>query len=267
MIRNSPGVQAVERALAILRLFTPQCRELDLAEVSKRVGLPKSTCHRLIRTLGRSGFMIQGDGYGRYRLGLAAAQLGNAATALLRPSEAVRAHMRSLNAKFQETIGLTRLHGEKVLVLDRVESPFPFRMDYGIGALLPVHSTASGKILLALTEYGEELLRNLRLEAFTPHTITDRARLRAELERVRRDGYAVDRQESYLGLVCLSVPVFEHPNAAVAALGISGPAARLGAKRFPQLTAELRRSASRIAPHLAGTPLRSTPNRNKGGHA
>lgn len=247
----------MERALVILRLFTPQCPELDLAEVSRRAGLPKSTCHRLIRTLGRAGFVIEGDGYGRYRLGLAAAQLGNAATALLRPSEAVRAHMRELNAKFQETIGLTRLHGEKVLVLDRVESPFPFRMDYGIGALLPVHSTASGKVLLATSEHGDELLRSLRLEAFTPHTITDPARLRVELERVRRDGYAVDRQESYLGLVCLAVPVFEHPNAAVAALGISGPAARLEAKRFPQLATALRRAARRIAPCLAGTPLRA----------
>src|SRR5262249_11493021 len=155
MMRNSVGVQAVERALAILRLFTPQCPELDLAEVSRRAGLPKSTCHRLIRTLGRSGFVIEGDGYGRYRLGLAPAQLGNAATALLRPSEAVRAQMRELNARLQDTIGLTRLHGERVLVLDRVESPFPFRMDYGIGALLPVHSTASGKVLLAMSESGD----------------------------------------------------------------------------------------------------------------
>lgn len=263
MIRNPRGVQAVERALAILRLFTPQCLELDLAEVSKRVGLPKSTCHRLIRTLGRSGFVTDGDGYGRYRLGLAAAHLGNAATALLRPSEAVRAQMRELNAKFQETVGLTRLHGRNVLVLDRVESPLPFRMEYGIGALLPVHSTASGKVLLALAEHGEELMQDLRLEAFTPHTITDRVKLRAELERVRRNGYAVDRQESYLGLVCLAVPVFDHGHGAVAALGISGPAARLEAKRFPQLAGALRRSASRIAPYLTGTPLRATPSSNK----
>jgi IclR family transcriptional regulator, KDG regulon repressor len=253
MIRNPTGVQAVERALTILRLFTPQCPELDLAEVSRRVGLPKSTCHRLIQTLVHSGFIVEGDGYGRYRLGLAAAQLGDAATALLRPSEAVRAHMRELNAKFQETIGLTRLHGSKVLVLDRVESPLPFRMDYGIGALLPAHSTASGKVLLAFSEHRDEVLRGQRLEAFTPHTITDRARLRAELQRVRREGYAVDRQESYLGLVCLAVPVHHQVNGVVAALGISGPAARLEPKRFPQLAAALARSAARIAPHLAGT--------------
>jgi DNA-binding IclR family transcriptional regulator len=254
MIRNPTGVQAVERALAILRLFTPQCPELDLAEVSRRVGLPKSTCHRLIQTLAHSGFIVEGDGYGRYRIGLAAAQLGHAATALLRPSEAVRAHMRDLNDKFQETIGLTRLHGSKVLVLDRVESPLPFRMDYGIGALLPVHSTASGKVLLAFGEHRDEVPRGLRFEPFTPHTITDRARLRTELGRVRRDGYAVDRQESYLGLVCLAVPVRDQGSGLVAALGISGPAARLEPKRFPMLAAALARTANRIAPHLAGTP-------------
>ena len=242
------------RALAILRLFTPQRPELDLAEVSRRVGLPKSTCHRLLRTLGYSGFVSEGDGYGRYRLGLAAAQLGNAATALLRPSEAVRAQMRDLNAKYRETIGLTRLHGGSVLVLDRVESPLPFRMDYGIGALLPVHSTASGKVLLAMSERRDELLRGLRLEAFTPHTITDRARLLTELRRVRREGYAVDRQESYLGLVCLAVPVRDHVAGPVAALGISGPAARLEPKCFPQLAAALARAANRIAPHLPATP-------------
>lgn len=254
----------MERAFAILRLFTPQCPELDLAEVSRRVALPKSTCHRLIRTLGHCGFVIEGNGYGRYRLGLAAAQLGNAATALLRPSEAVRAHMRDLNARFKETIGLTRLDGAKVLVLDRVESPLPFRMDYGIGALLPVHCTASGKVLMALSEHGDELLRTLRLEPFTPHTITDRARLRAELQRVRRDGYAVDRQESYLGLVCLAVPVRDPVNGVVAALGISGPAARLEPRRFSRLAAALRRSAERIAPHLGGTPVSATPRRRAG---
>jgi DNA-binding IclR family transcriptional regulator len=254
-------VQAVERALAILRLFTPQHPEFDLAEISRRVGLPKSTCHRLIRTLSLSGFVAEGEGYGRYRLGLAAAQLGSAIPALLRPSEAVRARMRELGAKFQETIGLTRLHGGEVLVLDRVESPLPFRMDYGIGALLPLHSTASGKVLLAMSEHREELLRTVRLGTSTPHTITNRTRLRAELERVRRDGYAVDRQESYLGLVCLAVPVRDREGGVIAALGISGPAARLEPKRFPHLAASLARTASRIAPHLVGAPVNAVARR------
>src|SRR5437879_5687934 len=117
---------------------------------------------------------------------LAAAQVGEIATGQLRPNVVVRARLQELSAAIGETVGLTILHQKKVLVIDRVESSLPLRMQYGIGTLLPVHCTASGKVLLAFNDHGPDIVDTLNLEPRTPNTITDCETLRLELNQVRQ---------------------------------------------------------------------------------
>jgi DNA-binding IclR family transcriptional regulator len=257
-IRKAGSVQAVDRAIAILRLFSIQRAELELLEISERVGLAKSTCHRLLATLEHNGFVTSLE-RGHYRLGLVAAQVGEVAIRQLRPGPAAHAQLTALCEQTGETIGLTILHGDCALVIDRVESAAPLRMQYGIGTLLPVHASASGKTLLAFSAGAQELLGTRPLHAYTPATITRVDQLLAELDQIRRCGYAVDREELYLGLVCLAVPVLDRFAAPVAALGISGPSARMAPSRFPSLVMALQRHALEIAQHLDGAraPKRS----------
>jgi len=275
MIRNGTGgVQAVDRALAILRLFARHDAELDLAEISNLAKLPKSTCHRLVATLEANGFVADGGGRGRYRLGLAAAQVGEVAMRQLRPSAAVRDLMEGLCSQTKETVGLIVLHGDRVLVIERVESPLPLRMQDTIGNLLPAHCTASGKLLLALTlKDDDEWLRRHNFQAFTANTITNIERFRSELERIRSNGYSVDNEEYCVGLFCMSVPVRNHFGDPVAALSISAPSARARPDRFPEFLELLSQCAAEIskqwlfapqAPRPAKHLNRRTANRNAG---
>ena len=187
-----------------LRPFSTQRAELELLEISQRVGLAKSTCHRLLATLEQNGFVTALE-RGHYRLGL----VGEVAIRQLRPVPAVHAQLEALCEETGETIGLTVLHGDSALVIDRVESVAPLRMQYGIGALLPAHASASGKTLLAFGSGSHDVVAGRALDSFTPDTISSAERLAAELEHITRQGYAVDREERYLGLVCLAVPVFD----------------------------------------------------------
>jgi DNA-binding IclR family transcriptional regulator len=250
-IRKSGNVQAVDRAIAILRLFSAQHAELELLEISERVGLAKSTCHRLLATLEHNGFVTSLE-RGRYRLGLVAAQVGEVAIRQLRPGPAAHAQLTALCEETGETIGLTILQGDSALVIDRAESTAPLRMQYGIGTLLPVHASASGKVLLAFSAGVPDPLGTRPLDAYTPATITDIDQLRVELDQIQRCGYAVDREELYVGLVCLAVPVLDRFEAPVAAMGISGPSARMVPSRFPGLIVALQRHALEIAPYLDG---------------
>ena len=255
-MRNNTRVQAVDRALAIVRLFASQRAELDLLEISHRVGLAKSTCHRLLATLEQNGFVSAVE-RGRYRLGLTAAQVGDVAISQLRPGPAVRAQLNALCETTGETVGLTVLHAESALVVERVESLAPLRVQYGIGTLLPAHASASGKALLAFSQGSADLLARLTLPAYTRSTITTADRLAAELGEIRRTGYAVDREELYVGLVCLAVPVLDRFGAPVAALGVSGPSARMTPDRFPDRVQALREHATSIARTLDGAPIPS----------
>jgi DNA-binding IclR family transcriptional regulator len=255
-MRNTDTVQAVDRALAILRLFSTQRAELDLFEISQRVGLAKSTCHRLLATLEHNGFVTSVE-RGRYRLGLVAAQVGEVAIRQLRPGPSVHAQLNALCEETGETVGLTVLQGDSALVIDRVESMAPLRMQYGVGTLLPAHASASGKALLAFGMPAEDAVTGRVLPAYTPATITSASELVAELEAIKHQGYAVDREELYLGLVCLAVPVLDRFGAPVAALGVSGPSARMASSRFAGLLQALQRRAQAIAQSLNGKGMGS----------
>jgi DNA-binding IclR family transcriptional regulator len=188
-----------------------------------------------------------------------AAHVGEVAIRQLRPVPAVHAQLEAWCEEIGETIGLTVLHGDSALVIDRVESVAPLRMQYGIGTLLPAHASASGKSLLAFGSGSHDVVDGRALDSFTPGTISSAEQLAAELEHITRQGYAVDREELYLGLVCLAVPVFDRLAGPVAALGVSGPSGRMTSDRFPALIAALQRYARAIAPHLDGAPVPKRP--------
>lgn len=249
-MRND-GVQAVGRALGLMRLFTLRQPELTLAEISERSGLPKSTCHRLLMSLEREGF-ISSTHPGRYGLGLAIAQLSDIAADRLRPSPAIQEELRALCAQTEETVGLTILQNRAVLVIERVESAHPFRMQYGIGTRLPLHSTASGKLLLALSA-TEDLIRSIPLEVQTATTLTSRDALEAELQRIREQGFATDHEEMFAGLSCLAVPLLDRYGNVAASLGISGPTARIHPSA-DLLLAKLRQCAERVKGRLDALP-------------
>ncbi|HEY7364523.1 MAG TPA: IclR family transcriptional regulator [Methylomirabilota bacterium] len=218
----------VLKALAILAHVAGVSGPLTLTALSAAAALPKPTAHRLARLLEGAGLLGKDGLTRRYVVGPALLELGFNALRNAPAQRNRRLILERLSGKLGETINLAMLAGDEVLYLDRVEASWPLRMDFKPGSRVPIHATANGKLLLAYAEPAvrARLLRTLRLPAMTPRTITDRARLEAQLLAIRRQGYSEDDGEFLAGVCCLAVPIRARGSHVVAGLAVSAPSAR-----------------------------------------
>ena len=164
-----------------------------LAEIS---GLPVSTLHRFLVNLESAGYLTC-DGAGNYHLGIACVSLGQAAIGQMDIRALSRPFLQELNHQTRETVHLTVRHGLSAVYVEKLDSPEPVRIFSRIGATVPLHCTAIGKVLLAYMPEAEQsqVLELLDLKRFTPNTVGSLQELRAQLQRVRRNGHALDLEE------------------------------------------------------------------------
>lgn len=243
---RAPGVlRSVTNALAVLEAFSVERPERGVTELSHALGLGKSTVHRLLTALAARGYVRQNPQTERYCLGLRAFEVGAVAAGRGAIREVVAPFLRRLMVETKETVHLGVLDEWEVVYIDKIESHQPLQMFSRIGRRAPLHCTALGKALLAFqpTEVVERFLRR-RLRAYTPATLTDPARLRADLERIRAHGYALDDEEFAVGLTCLAAPLRDHTRQVVASLGIAGPVVRVTDDRVPRLGGLVREAAA-----------------------
>ncbi len=222
--REPSSVQVIARVADILRSLEGEPEGLSLAQIAARVGLARSTVHRLTVGLAAEGFVVPASPSGRLRLGPALARLGAASRRELR--EELEPFLRRLADEVEETVDLAVLDGSRARFIDQVPGAHRLRAVSSVGDAFPVHCSANGKALLAAMgwERAERLLP-ARLEALTPNTITSRARLRRELEEVGRTGLAHDREEHTLGICAVGLAVRD-AGVAVAAITIVLPSTR-----------------------------------------
>lgn len=211
-------VEAVVKALDVLEAFNDS-EELQLSEVSKRVSLNKSRAFRLLYTLCERGYVERASDGHRYRLGL---KLFEHASNLRRDVKQVaQPYMRRLQQRFNETVNLAVLHNGEVLYIDLLESSRPFRMSAMVGSRMPIANTSLGKALMA---YAAEHELDLVFDTLTPPELR---KLRAEMEIVRRRGYATDQEENEPGVSCIGAAIVNEAGASVGALSVSGPSVRI----------------------------------------
>jgi DNA-binding IclR family transcriptional regulator len=222
--------QSVERVLALLTSFDETRTELGVTEMASLLGVHKSTASRLAATLERAGLLAR---YGRrYRLGFEVIRLGTVALHSFDLIASMQAAMDKLSRHTGETINLAVPAGADILNVAEVPSTFILSCTGGwTGRRTKPHAVANGKVLLA---YGAIPMPR-QLERYTEHTITSREALAAELETIRRAGYATAVAELEEGLVAVASPVFDASGACVAALSISGPAYRMPPENLPEL--------------------------------
>lgn len=221
-------VESVRRALRILRCFRAEQPELGVTEIARELRLPKSTIHRLLATLEVEGFAYRVNG-SRYVLGWRAFELGAAVLAWSAIRQPILRRLEALVAATGETAHLGVLDEGRVLYVEKVESDRPLRMPSAVGRRLPLHCTALGKVLAAGLEDAllVRIIKRVGLPAFTPNTITDLATLRREVEKVRKNGFALDNEEIEEGLMCVAAPVVDERGATCVAISISGPVSRV----------------------------------------
>jgi DNA-binding IclR family transcriptional regulator len=227
----APPVEAVRRALRILSLFEPTSPELGISDVARRLGMHKSTVHRLLATMQAEGFVYQTAG-GQYALTWKVLQLSAARSAHRGLREAVLHQLEPLAQQTGETAHLAVLDGRQVLYVEKVESRHQLRMPSAVGRHVPLHATALGKVLAAGLDEAtvSQLLFGHKLEAFTPTTLTRPQDVLSELDKVRDRGYAVDNEEIEYGLTCVAAPVLGPQGETCAAISIAGPTSRVAAR-------------------------------------
>ena len=238
----------IARAAEVLRRLAAEPHGLTLIELSARVGLPRSTAHRIVSALAKEGF-VRSAPSGRLRIGPALVGLAVSSRSDLRHEAAP--YLERLSHELRETVDLAVLDAGEVLFIDQHPSRRTLRIVSEIGARFPLHATANGKALLSALP-PEEVLELLPepLEATTPHTITDRDALLAELERIRASGVAYDREEYTIGIAAAGTAVRDAVGA-LAAITVVVPATRFYESEA-EITAALLRTRDEIQAVLSG---------------
>jgi DNA-binding IclR family transcriptional regulator len=220
-----PGpIQSIERAAAMLRLLARGSGQYGLAEISASLGLPKGTAHGILRTLQRVEFVEQDRETGRYKLGAALLHLG---TSYLDANEL---RSRSLNwadalaARSGQEVRIGVHHDGAVLVVHHVFRPDDTMQTLGVGAMLPLHATAFGKVLLA---YDASLTRDRELTSLTRRTIVSPQALERVLAQVRASGWASEAEECMPGEASIAAPIRAFGGLVVGAIGVSGAVDRI----------------------------------------
>lgn len=250
-----PGTQAVARAIGLLKVFSDGQPEWSLSDLAQTTKLNKTTAFRLLAALEAEGLVMRNSLSGGYRLGIELIALGGCAMRS-NPLRAVsRPVLESLAQECDEAATLEVLAGGHVLIVDEVSSRHPMGMSQDVGSRLPVHATATGKLLLAYTSDDlAEVTSRLPLPRLTDETITDLDRLRKQLDKIRQQGYALAMGELEQGFAAIAAPIFDRERQVVAAISIGGSCLRLTPERQPQVTALVQMAARQISRQLGYWP-------------
>lgn len=241
-------IQSIERAAAVMRCFTEAQPELGVTELSRNLGLHKSTVSRILSTLQHEGFVSQNRATGKYRLGIGLISLAGVALGRVDVRGAAFPYLDGLVEQTQESADVSVLDGGACVNVLHKPSPRPLHYAMWIGRRRPLHCTAGGKVLLAWlpTEEWTRLLPR-QLARHTLATIDSPARLTEELAIVAAQGYALALEEYEEGYNDIAAPICNHEGCVVGALSVSGPAFRLSQEMLREFVAPLLATAGLIS--------------------
>lgn len=227
LIRQGTWSQSLERGLAILSAFGSDRSTIGVSELSRELGLSRSTTHRYIATLTSLGYLQQDAETKRYRLGPRVLDLGFAAINSMDIREVSIPHLQALSDATGFTVNMAILDGPDVVYIERCRTSRSGQreidLNLHVGSRLPAYCTAMGKALLAFAneDLFEEILERMELVARGPNTITDGAALRVEMKKIRKMGVAVNNEELAYGLRSIAAPIRSRSGEVVAALNLA----------------------------------------------
>ena len=254
-------LSSVAAAIRLLKSFSDGEEEIGVTRLAERLGVAKSTAHRLASTLVAEGMLERNAGTEKYRLGVGLFGLGALVRQRMNVSSEARPHLFGLRDATGETVHLAILDHADILYVYDLESPQAIRMRANLGERKPALCTAEGRALLAF-QPSDEVERVLAqgLSPRTPRTIVDEGALRAMLAEVRRLGFAREDEQSELGMRSIAAPIRDDSGRAVAAVGMAGPLHRLSndvLAKFAPLVAE---TAHVISQRLGYKPQAPSPH-------
>ena len=244
----SHTIRAVERALDVLLCFSRQTPELTMTQISERVGIHKSTVHRLLATLEEKHFVERDQSTGAYRLGLNMLQMAYLTLQRNDLRNIVARYLRQLSEEYLETVNLSILDGPDVIYLDVVESPQRVKLAAATGQRLPAFCTASGKAILAFSpdEVVQQVLKH-GMPRYTQNTLVSAESFFENLNQTRERGFALSDQEFEEGINAIAVPILDLANQPLASVAIAGPSYRLTKDRMIGIGEQILETAREIS--------------------
>lgn len=250
-LSDAAAVRTLDKGLTILEELAIIGRDgATTAELSRRLGLHRTTVYRFLQTLVRRGYVEQIYESERYRVGLRALHLASASMSGLSLREVGLPVLEALNRASGETVVTAVLDpSDDVVTIDHVDAEHPVGLRTYIGSHRPAYCSASGKAMLAfLPEARVDAILRRGMPACTPQTITDPTQLKAQLWEVVQRGFAIDDQERIEGVRCVAAPVFDLSGRLAGAVSLMAPSMRMELPRLLELgerTAEAAQALSR----------------------
>lgn len=245
---NIKLVRSVQKAFILLEIIAEN-KSIGVSDLSRRLGWHKSTVFGILATLEQTGYVVKDPDTARYSLSLKLFGLSSRAIQDLDLYQIVHPYLKHLTEKNEETTHFVLPDKYEIIYVDKVESSASMRICTQIGKRMPYYCTGVGKAILAFQsdEDIKKILSYSRLISYTKNTITDYNILLKECERIRKNGYALDKEEVENGLFCVAVPILSENGKAIAAMSIAGPTVRMTKDRLPSLIADLIHSSEEIS--------------------
>jgi IclR family transcriptional regulator, KDG regulon repressor len=249
-------LSSVATAIQLLKSFSEDQVDIGISDLSRRLGVAKSTAHRLAATLVSEGLLEQDRETDKYRLGIALFRLGALVRRRMDISSQGRPYIYALREKTNESVHLAILDGTEIMYVYNLESTQAIRMRSDLGVRKPAYCTAEGQAILAFQP--QEILDAVIAQGLlprTPQTITDPAKLLKALAVVRQRGCAIEDEESEIGMRGISAPIRNDGGDVVASVGLAGPVTRLSKKSIAAFIPHVIETADLISQRLGYSGL------------
>lgn len=242
----------VVKTLGVLEALSKSPGGLTRAEIARQTGFTESIIFRIIYTMLDYGMIVKDAENARYRISKKFISIAYDAIGEDNLILCARETMREIRDELVETVMLGILSEGEVIMIDQIFGKNFFSFTGRVGLKCPLHSSAPAKAILAHLPDGElaEILRKIKYEKFTDNTILREKDFIAELNRARKNGFAVDNQEYLNGANCVGAPIFGYQSYPVAAVWLTGPSDRMPKAKFAEIGAFLKTKAAEISRRL-----------------
>ena len=240
------------KGLGLLEALARSERPRGVTELSLALGIGKSNVHRLLQALVELGYVNRDEAGGTYSASIRLWELGSSVLANLDLRRVAQVWMQWLLERSRETVHLSVLDGNEVVYVHKLDSREPVIVSTQIGGRAPAHCVATGKAQLAWLPEAQLAPVIHRLKAWSPRTITSRTEFVRELERIRQQGFAVNRGEWREAVGGLAAPVRDASGTVIAAIGLSGPIERLRPSTIRAMASDVIEAAAAISEAMAG---------------
>jgi len=249
--RDDKNLSSIDKAILVLETLCIEGSEgISLKELSEKLGLHKSTVHRILDTFKNHSLARQEEDNNEYRPGLRIMELGEQALEGVDIRKEAHDELRELSNQLNEVVHLGIIEDGQVVYLDKFNPPQrAFQIYSSIGKRAPVHCTGLGKAILASLpdKEAENIIRKNGLQKFTPQTITSKSEFREELGQIREQGYAFDNKEHEEEVRCIAVPIHNHNREVKAAISVTAPSFRVELGDLEDYASEVKETARLIS--------------------